>query len=339
MPTVSLIIVNFNGERLLADCLNSLNAQTYRDFETIFVDNGSTDHSVAAARNLMPEIRIIELPENTGFTGGNNAGFKVALGEYIVLLNNDTECAPDFLERLIAGFEGAQQTDPRVAMAAPKILNYFDRTLIDSVGGLLIAPDGIGMGRGRCERDSGQFDALREILMPSGCAALYSRAMLNETGLFSDDFFAYCEDSDLGLRGVWGGWRAVSVPQAVVYHKYSASTSSYSALKMRLVERNHYYLAFRNFTLSMLLALPFWTNYRYLFMAYALLRGKGKGQAAGSERVSALLSAFIAGNWQAFTGGVRQWRSRPAIKRLSTSEFRSKLKQHRVSLSEIILSD
>src|SRR5471030_135743 len=97
-PIVSVIIVNYNGERLLKDCLGSLNAQTFRDFETVFVDNGSKDNSIAVARELMPEIRIVTLSDNTGFTGGNNIGFKESRGHYIVLLNNDTECAPSFLD-------------------------------------------------------------------------------------------------------------------------------------------------------------------------------------------------------------------------------------------------
>ncbi|MEI6233601.1 MAG: glycosyltransferase family 2 protein [Planctomycetota bacterium] len=339
MPTVSLIIVNFNGERLLKDCLTSLNAQTYHDFETIFVDNGSTDMSVITARTLMPEIRCIELHENIGFTGGNNAGFAAARGTFIVVLNNDTECAPDFLEHLVLAFEAELKIDPNVGMAAPKILNFFDRTLIDSVGGLLASPDGIGMGRGRGERDAGQYDALHDVLMPSGCAALYSRAMLAETGLFADDFFAYCEDMDLGLRGTWAGWRAINAPRAVVYHKYSASSSSYSAFKMKLVERNHYFLALKNFTFSTLLALPFWTLYRFALMGYAVLCGKGKGQAAGSEKVSALLLAFIVGHVQALTGSIRQLRDRPRIKRLTAAAFDEKLKRHRISLSAILLSD
>lgn len=338
-PAVSVIIVNYNGERLLKDCLGSLNAQTFRDFETVFVDNGSKDNSIAVARELMPEIRIVALSENAGFTGGNNAGFRESRGNYIVLLNNDTECAPSFLAELVKAFDTELKSDARTGMAAPKILNFFDRTRVDSVGGLLAAPDGIGMGRGRGERDEGQYDALREILLPSGCAALYSRAMLSETGLFADDFFAYCEDMDLGLRAVWAGWRAVNTPHAVVYHKYSASSSSYSAFKMRLVERNHYFLALKNFTFSMLLAFPFWTLYRYFLMGYAVLRGKGKGQAAGSEKLSTLLGAFFAGHWQALMGSGRQLRNRPKVKRLSAGEFHTKLKRNRVSLATIILSE
>ncbi|HLX60210.1 MAG TPA: glycosyltransferase family 2 protein [Planctomycetota bacterium] len=338
MPTVSVILVNFNGERLLGDCFNSLKAQTYRDFDTVFVDNGSSDNSLKVARELMPEIRSVALEGNTGFAGGNNAGLKESRGKYIVLLNNDTECAPDFLAELVRAIESAPK-DVRVGMVAPKILSFFDRTQIDSVGGLLMGPDGIGIGRGRGERDEGQYDALTDILMPSGCAALLTREMLDETGLFADDFFAYCEDMDFGLRAVWAGWNAVSAPRAVVYHKYSASSSSYSAFKMQLVERNHYFVALKNFTLAMLVAFPFWTWYRYLLMLYAVLCGKGKGRAAASEKITKLIGAFIKGHWQALLGTPRQLRRRRKIKRRSSLQFRLKLKPHRTTMTKIILSE
>ena len=108
---------------------------------------------------------------------------------------------------------------------------------------------------------------------------------------------------------------------------------------MRLVERNHYFLAMKNFPIAMLLALPFWTVWRYALMAYAVLRGKGKGQAAGSEKMSALLGAFFAGHWEALIGSVRQWRNRPKTKRITASAFRKKLKEHRVSLGTIFFSE
>lgn len=337
-PAVSVVIVNYNGARLLGDCLASLQAQTFRDFEIIFVDNGSCDDSVARARALMPAIEIVALGKNAGFAGGNNAGFAAARGKLIVPINNDTQCAEEFLAQLVR----AADAHPKAGMFAPKILNFYERGVIDSVGGLLLGADGIGMGRGRGERDAGQYDALAEVLMPSGCAALYRREMLAETGAFAADFFAYCEDADLGLRCVWAGWGAVSVPRAVIYHKYSASSSSFSAFKLMLVERNHYFLALKNFTFGMLLALPFWTLGRYAVMGWVLLSGKGKGRAAagvGSEKVTALLGAFLRGHWQALCGMPRQWRGRTKLKRIGGLEFRALLKRNRVSLRKIFSSE
>lgn len=266
MAGVSVILVNHNGKALLADCLGALNAQTFRDFEVIFVDNGSTDGSIAAAESLLPGLKVISLQRNTGFATGNNVGIRAASGRYIVLLNNDTQADREFLAEMVAAIEA----DAQAGAVAPKILNYFQRDRIDSVGGIVLTRDAIGAGRGRGEADRGQYDGLGGALCPSGCAALYRREALDETGLFDDDFFAYCEDADLGLRLVWAGWTTVAAPRAIVYHKYSATTSSYSPLKLRLVERNHYYVALRNYPLWMLALMPFWTFCRYGVMALAV---------------------------------------------------------------------
>jgi GT2 family glycosyltransferase len=336
MPAVSVIIVNFNGAHLLADCLGSLSRQVYRDFETIVVDNGSRDGSVAAARALMPAARVIALPENVGFAAGNNVGIRAAAGKYIVLLNNDTWAEPTFLGELVA----AAEADETVGMVAPKILNYFDRRIIDSVGGLLLSRDGIGQGRGRGEVDEGQYDDLREVLLPSGCAALYRQAMLAETGLFAEGFFAYCEDTDLGLRGVWAGWKAVAAPKAVVLHKYSATTGgAYSPRKLFLVERNHYYVALRNYPPALLAWVPLWTLYRLLLMVVAVLRGKGKGQAAASGRAGALAEAFLKAHAEALRhAGEEYRRGRVFLRRLTNRDFAAILRRHRLPLATMVFN-
>ncbi|NLX99074.1 MAG: glycosyltransferase family 2 protein [Rhodopirellula sp.] len=332
MVATSVIVVNYNGIALLADCLNSLAAQTYRDFEVIFVDNGSSDGSVAQAVALMPDVRIVALNENLGFAGGNNAGIRRAQGSNIVLLNNDTLVDPHFLEELVRGVDCGR----RVGMVAPKILNYYDRTRIDSVGGLVLCRDGLGQGRGRGERDEGQYDGLGEVLVPSGCAALFRRELLDECGLFDERFFAYCEDMDLGLRACWAGWVAVSAPEAVVYHKYSGSSGAYSPLKMFLVERNHFFVALKNFTCFMLLALPLWSVYRYLLMAYVVATGKGKGKAGAKWE---LASALVRAHFAAIAACPSVLRSKSGLRRIAPGQFAKLLRRHRLSLRQMILSD
>lgn len=332
MPTVSVIIVNYNGEELLDDCLGSLGRQTYQDFEIIFVDNGSHDNSLARANDLCPGIRCVKLQHNTGFTGGNNEGFRHATGSYIVLLNNDTEADPRFLEELVQ----AAERRPEIGMVAPKILNFYDREEIDSVGGLVLCPDGIGQGRGRTEKDQGQYDHLDEILVPSGCAALYRRSMLSEVGFFDERFFAYCEDTDLGLRGRWAGWEAVSSPRAIVYHKYSGSSGAYSPTKMKLVERNHYLCAMKTLPLRSLLCLPIYSCYRYLLMAYAVVSGKGKGQAGSKGN---LLWALIVGQVQACLGTPGSLLRRCQTKKnKSSQQMCALLKAHSLDLKRMILT-
>jgi len=269
---VSVIIVNWNGKRYLEKNLSSVFNQSFGLFEIILVDNGSIDDSVGFVRANFPDAIIVQNDENLGFAAGNNRGIEVASGEFILTLNNDTEAEAGFLDRLMGA---AKSSGNDVGMWAPKILSMQDRRLIDSVGGLLIYGDGIARGRGRGEADAGQYDKLEEILFPSACCALYRREMLDEIGGFDEDFFAYCEDSDLGLRARLAGWKALSVPDAVVYHHYSGTTGGYSGTKAFLVERNHIWLAVKNFPLKMLLLAPFYMLWRWSVQAAGIISGKG----------------------------------------------------------------
>jgi GT2 family glycosyltransferase len=333
MPSVSVVVVNWNGAPLLADCLGSLHEQSFRDFEVVFVDNGSTDGSVTRARALLPDVRILEVGRNVGFARGNNLGIREARGRYLVLLNNDTALEPRFLEEIVL----AAGPSPPVGMVAPKILSFFEPGVIDSVGGLVLTPDGIGQGRGRGEVDHGQYDGLRRVLCPSGCAALYRREMLDDIGLLAEEFFAYCEDSEIGLRATWAGWTAVAAPKAVVRHKYSASAGTYSPLKLRLVERNHYWLALRQFPLRLLLRLPLWSLYRFGVMGYSLAHRRGKGGGAAGQ-ASRLLTAFVRGHLEALAGAPAQMaRRREMRRRLGCAEFLAHLEGHRIPLRQAFL--
>jgi GT2 family glycosyltransferase len=332
---VSVIIVNFNGEPLLDDCLSSLSRQTYRDFEIVFVDNGSSDGSVKRTRHLMPKARLVQLGQNVGWARGNNLGIDAAQGQYLVVLNNDTQADENLLSEMVHAVE----SDPSVGMVAPKILNFFDRKTIDSVGGLIICRDGIAQGRGRGEFDRGQYDHLREALIPSGCAALYRRAMLDEIGCFDEDFFAYCEDSDLGLRALWAGWKTVSAPRAIVYHKYSATSGNYSPAKLFWVERNHFFVALKNFPAQMILTLPWWTLYRYGLMAIAVFGSRGKGNAARNGKAGILLRALLRGLAHALLQAPLKIRQRSKVRKLTHRRFATLLKEFRLPQRKMIFND
>jgi GT2 family glycosyltransferase len=334
MTDVSVIVVNCNGEALLDDCLSSLRDQSYRGFEVVLVDNGSTDKSIPRARELMPQVRVIALTENTGFARGANLGIEAAVGRFIVVLNNDTRADKDFLGELV---KVAESSDG-IGMVAPKILNFRRPEVIDSVGGLLVCRDGIGQGRGRGEVDAGQYDGVAEGLIPSACAALYRRSMLEDVGLFAEEFFAYCEDTDLGLRGIWAGWKTAVAPRAVVFHKYSASSGSYSPFKLYLVERNHFFVALRNFPLRALAPMPLWTAYRYALMAYAACTGAGKGQAATEGGMRLFLGALLRGIGAAVWDGLGQLRRRPPRKRIGAGEFASLLERYRMPIHRLVLN-
>lgn len=269
-PLVSVIIVNWNGQHLLDECLGSLLAQRFQDFEIILVDNGSQDNSAEFVRDRYSHVRLVQLSENRGFAGGNNEGLRFASGTYIALLNNDTRTDPGWLEQLVR----VAEENPSEGMWASKILSYDNPGVIDNVG-LLIYRDGLARGNGRLEPDTGQFDTEAEALVPSGCAALYRKAVLDEVGLFDESFFSYADDVDLGLRIRLAGWGCRYVPTAIVYHKYSASSSAYSPMKAFLVERNRIWVLFKYYPAELILVSPYYTLKRLLLQAYGGMTGQG----------------------------------------------------------------
>jgi len=257
-PTVSVIIVNWNGKNLLPDCLASLRDQTFRDFETIVVDNGSTDGSADGLKDCV----VIRLQKNRGFARGNNEGICAAHGEYIALLNNDARANSFWLEELVK----AAEKYPEVGMFASGVLRPDGK--LDSVG-CDVSPDGNGMCRGR-GLYHWQYDNKEELVtFPSGCAAFYRRSMLDHIGLFDERFFMYNEDTDLGLRAQKAGYKCLYVPTAVVMHLYSRSSSAYSLKKLFYVERNRILLMFKNFSFEQIFFSPIFTAIRYV----NLLRG------------------------------------------------------------------
>jgi GT2 family glycosyltransferase len=218
MPEISVIIANWNGARLLPGCLDALRAQTWRDFETLVVDNGSTDGSLALLARDYPEVRVIALSENLGLAGGTNVGIRATTAPIVATLNNDTEADPRWLEELHA----ALRQHPEAGSAASKML-LFDRRDTLHAAGDFYRLDGIPGNRGVWEPDGPDYDRPTFVFGACAGAAAYRRAMLEDVGLFDESFFMYCEDVDLAFRGQLAGYRCVYVPTAVVYHMLSAS--------------------------------------------------------------------------------------------------------------------
>ncbi|NPV07251.1 MAG: glycosyltransferase family 2 protein [Anaerolineae bacterium] len=214
----SVVIPNWNGARLLPTCLDSLRAQTEPSFETIVVDNASEDDSVALVRRDYPEVRLIALDRNRGFTGGVNAGIMAAQGEVVALLNTDVEAHPKWLRALLAAFE----VDPQVGMVASRIMLFDRRDAFHSAGDQY-GRDGIPRNRGVWEQDRGQFSQRAYVFGPCGGAAAYRKSLLLDAGLFDERLFMYLEDVDLAWRAQLLGYRCLYEPQAVVYHRLSAS--------------------------------------------------------------------------------------------------------------------
>ncbi len=217
-PTFSVIIPNWNGERLLPDCMDALRRQTYRSFETIVVDNASADGSLRLLGERFPEARVLRLPENRFFSGAINAGVAAAHGEIIVLLNNDTEADAKWLFELKRAFD----EHPDAGLAASKLRLFKRRTVLHAAGDFYRS-DGVPGNRGAWEEDSGQYDDVIWTFSACGAASAYRRTMLDEIGLLDEDFYGYCEDVDLAFRAQLMGYRCLFAPAAIVYHKVSAT--------------------------------------------------------------------------------------------------------------------
>ncbi len=336
---VSAIIVNWNGRAHLELCIASLQRQTLTGVEVIVVDNASTDGSVAFLRQRFGDaVRIIEHESNLGYAGGLNAGIRAARGRYVLALNNDTEVDPACLAALVA----AADRNPNAGLFAPKILSFADRQVLDNVGHLLY-PDGLSRGRGRLEIDRGQYDGQEEILLASGCAVLLRRAMLADIGLFDEALFAYCDDTDLGLRAQLAGWRCRAVPSAVVYHKYSAATAAYSPLKAFLVERNRVWVAVKCLPAPLLIASPFFTALRLGAQAWGALSGRGAaGQFAVAHSPWALIGVLARALIAAGRGLPAAWAQRRWVqrrRRIGAAEAYGWIRRYGMGLREIALKD
>jgi GT2 family glycosyltransferase len=248
MPEISVIVINWDGKHFLETCLSALRRQTFRDFETILVDNGSQDGSADYVRSTFPDVKLIVLRENLGFTGGNIAGLEQSNGELIVLLNNDTEADPEWLAEMYK----ASRDFPSAGSFASKMLFFDDRERIDNCGFFLTSA-GVTMDLGRSERDGPEWATPRKVFGACGGAAGYRRKMLNDVGFLDNDFFMTYEDVDLSFRAQLRGYDCVFVPQAIVYHRFRATMTKYPARQAFFSQRNIEFVYFKNMPLSLML--------------------------------------------------------------------------------------
>lgn len=236
MTNVSIVILNWNGKHFLKECFDSISKQSFKDFEILLVDNGSTDGSIKFIKKNYPYIRIIENKENTGFARGNNIGVEKAKGKFIVFLNNDTLVDKKWLETLVT-----KMKNENVGCCGSKLLYYDRRETINSIGSFLTVFGLSGsLGDGM---PTEKFSESIELLAPSGGSMCIKRDLFQELGGFDSDFFAYSEDLDLGWR-VWNSnKRVVFAPNSIVYHKYKISRNP---KKNYLITRNTIWSIMKN---------------------------------------------------------------------------------------------
>ena len=314
------------GQRL-EECLDALASQTRRDFEVVVVDN-SGQGLVRASGAGQHGATVLEPDHNVGFGAAINLGFHRSRTPYLAALNDDAAPRPQWMEALVA----AAEAHPEAGMFASQVRFYGEEHL-DSAG-MVISGDASSKQRGHLF-PAGEFDREEEVLLPSASAALYRRTMLDQVGLFDEDFFLYCEDTDLGLRARWAGWKCIYVPAAVVDHHYSHSAGRASRLKAFYVERNRLFVALKNFPAGMLWMVPLRTLARYWWHARSIALGRGTAAQFRREGNSGLRLVLIAiqAHWAFVCNAPSLWRKRLDIRRrakLSIAEFKRLLRAHSI---------
>ena len=343
---VAIIIVNWNGEHLLEECLNSVEKQDYDNFNIIFVDNGSKDKSVEFVREFFLDVNIIELKENTGFAKGNNIGIHKAFSDsqvkYIAILNTDAMVENQWLSEMMTLIDN----DDKAGSVTPKIKKYYKRNIIDSIGNA-IHLDGGGVSNHINKVDNGQYNSIKEVFGPSGCAALYSREMLEDIKIdndfFDDDFFAYFEDIDLNWRARSKSWKSLFAPNAIVYHKHSETVGLYSPFKAFYTNRNRYFVIIKNYPLFLLPKAVFYLFLGYFHSVFSIAKNKGPSarlveKSGFSEAAKIIIRGWI--DVVKYLPAMLKKRSYiMKNKKISNKEVKKNVEKYVVNLKKIMYSE
>ena len=273
---LSIIIVNWNGHALLQRCLTALVPQLLDDDQVIVVDNGSHDESIAWLKTTHPTITCIALPTNRGFSGGNNAALSVCSNPWIFLLNNDAFVEPG----AVAALRAATVCDDRIGAISATLVFDHAPDLIAS-NGIVLRRDGVALDHGMTEPVNALPTHPFAVTGASGGAVVLRRTMVDDIGLFPDDFFNYLEDVDLAWRAILRGWQTLSCPAARIRHVYSATSGQGSSFKQRLLGRNRWR------TMIRCLPTALWWRLWHHILAYEL---------------AACIALAIQGSWSGIAG-------------------------------------
>jgi GT2 family glycosyltransferase len=298
---ISVIIPNWNGGKFLPTCLDALTNQSYPSVEIIVADNASHDGSQELIRVQYPQVKLVELPENRGFTGACNAGIQAATGDIIALLNNDTEVDVKWTEEVMDAFERHSEA----GIVASKMLLFDKRDHIHTAGDFFTL-DGRAGNRGVWQQDNGQFDHKEYVFSACGGSSAYRKIMLDQIGILDDDFFFSLEDIDLAWRAQLTGWRCLYTPAAIVYHHLSATGGGVTASYYD--GRNLIFTLVKNYPAAL------WRKYGLLVLraqiqlAWEALRA-WRGAAA---------RARLRGMWMGLWSLPRLWRKRRVVQQMRT---------------------
>lgn len=307
-PRVTVVIPNWNGERHLAECLDSLRAQSFRDFDVVVVDNGSTDSGVQLVCASYPEVRVIESGSNLGFAGAVNLGIRGSAADLIILLNNDTRADPEWLAELVV----AADRHPEASSFASLMVLHRDPATVNAAGDSFRMGLGAAVNRGLRE-PVGRYREPAWVFGACAGASMYRASFFATVGLFDEQYFLMHEDTDLNMRAQLLGLRCLYVPTAVVAHKLGATIGT-------MPSRSSLSMALRNQALAAAKTLPWpllalmgpvfaWQDLRATFPLRPSQLGK-------LSELLALLPLRISARW---TGLARGLRSRGAMPRRAVS--------------------
>ena len=274
---VTIVIPNYNGKHFMEPCLASLKEQTCQDYKVLVVDNASTDGSLEYMKEHYPEIEVIALDKNYGFSKAVNVGIQHSTTPYVILLNNDTTVDPHYVEEMIKAIERS----PRIFSVSSKMIQMYHPELIDSAGDLYtLLGWGVCRGTGRPVSNYTEAD---EIFTACAGAAIYRRSAFSKIGYFDENHFAYLEDIDVGYRAKIYGYKNTYCPTALVYHVGSGTSGSkYNSFKVKLSARNNIYLNYKNMPILQLILnfFPLFTGYVVKY-AFFIKKGFGKDYKEG----------------------------------------------------------
>ncbi|MBQ8800474.1 MAG: glycosyltransferase family 2 protein [Lachnospiraceae bacterium] len=301
MVKTTVVIPNYNGIKYLEDCLTFLHRSKETVFETIVVDNGSTDGSAELLKSRFPWVKLIALKENTGFSHAVNVGIKESKTPYVLLLNNDTVVEHDF----VACLEKAMDENPGYFSFSSKMLSMHEPEVIDDAGDYYCAL-GWAFARGK-GKSAQRFTGKCDVFAACAGAAIYRREIFREIGYFDRLHFAYLEDIDVGYRARLRGYKNGYCPKAVVYHAGSGfSGSRYNEFKVNLSSRNSIYLIYKNMPLLQivlnfpLLLIGFLVKTLFFIkkgMGYVYVRGLWRGIKLSCSREAAKMKFPFRGKY------------------------------------------
>lgn len=288
MLPVTVVIPNYNGEKYLKNCIESLISSEEEDFNIIVVDDCSVDGSGKKAAMEYPKIRLIENKKNLGFAASVNIGVRAASDPYVVLLNNDTVVKTGFVNFLLKRIK----SNTRYFSVQAKMVSLQNPEIVDSAGDYYTI---LGWARARGNgKPSSLYNKPAGIFSACGGAAIYRRELLISLGLFDEAHFAYLEDVDIGYRALLAGFQNVFEPRAVVLHAGSATSGSrHNSFKVRLSAGNSLYLAYKNMPpLQLILNSPFLLAGHMIKLVYFTKKGLGLDYIKGIKRGISLIKKY-----------------------------------------------